>query len=338
MEPKWYPDPAGSGGQRYWDGHSWTAYAPQRSAVQRFSQGLSRQTKILIAIGIAVLLTIALIVVVGAEHQLILQAADVALRAVERQPPARQPHRLTVREVVDIRVEPDDVAEHLACLCQDGRPQLPAVVHRAFTPGHACSDDCGTTWCSSSRSVTPTLTVGLALFPASVKVLTGEMAETLRWSQMVIDLAEGNRARGDYVVGSPMALAYALRFTAGWVLGHSGWREDFNRAVAMARDADPISQAVVNTYTYASALACGVIVVDDAALRDIDEALENAQRSLTISILASPCSRRQLYCGMTIPRSGNAGWNCWGRFVKWRWAAGFTPRWCQSSTCVSPKR
>ena len=85
-------------------------------------------------------------------------------------------------------------------------------------------------------------------------------------------------ALGGYIVGSPLALAYALRCTARWVLGHTGWRDDFNRAVAMARDADPISQAVVIAYTYANAIACGVIVADDAALRDIDEALQSAQR------------------------------------------------------------
>ena len=76
-----------------------------------------------------------------------------------------------------------------------------------------------------------------------------------------------------------MASAYALRFTARWWLGQAGWREDFNRAVAMARDADPISQAMVEAYTYASAVACGVIAVDDVALRDIDEALESAERA-----------------------------------------------------------
>ena len=126
----------------------------------------------------------------------------------------------------------------------------------------------------------PTLTAGLALFPASVKVLTGEIAQALRWSQMVIDLAEGDRALGGYIVGSPLASAYAMRCAARSVLGRAGWREDFNRAVAMARDADPISQAVVNIYTYNNAIAGGVIVADDAALRDIDEALQSAQRAL----------------------------------------------------------
>jgi adenylate cyclase len=125
----------------------------------------------------------------------------------------------------------------------------------------------------------PILTVGLAPFPAGVKTMTGEIAEALRWSNMAIDLAEGDRARGGYLLGSPLASAYAIRCTARWVLGHAGWRDDFNRAVAMARDADPISQGVVIAYTYANAIGCGVIVADDAALRDIDRALRSAQRS-----------------------------------------------------------
>ncbi len=125
----------------------------------------------------------------------------------------------------------------------------------------------------------PTLTVGLALGPMAVKILTGEMAEVLRWSDMVIDLAEGDRAMGGYIVGSPLASAYAMRSTARWWLGHAGWREDFNRALAMARDADPISKAAVIAYTYYNAIGSGVIAADDAALRDIDEALQSAERA-----------------------------------------------------------
>jgi hypothetical protein len=107
----------------------------------------------------------------------------------------------------------------------------------------------------------------------------GEVAEALRLSNMVIDLAEGDRARGRYILGSPLATAYALRSTAQWVLGRAGWREDFNRAVAMARDTDPISQAAVIAYTYSSAIGNDVIVADDAVLRDIDKALQRAEQS-----------------------------------------------------------
>ena len=125
----------------------------------------------------------------------------------------------------------------------------------------------------------PTLTVGLAIIPMAGKILTGEMVEVRRWSDRVIDLAEGDRTMGGYLVGSPLASAYAMRSTARWFLGQAGWRNDFNRAVAMARDADPLSQAIIVTYTYTTAITCGVIAADDAALRDIDEALQSAEQS-----------------------------------------------------------
>jgi hypothetical protein len=55
----------------------------------------------------------------------------------------------------------------------------------------------------------------------------------------------------------------------------------------MARDADPISRAVAVTYTYANAIACGVIAVDDLALRDIDDALQSAERAADDLALAT---------------------------------------------------
>ena len=49
--------------------------------------------------------------------------------------------------------------------------------------------------------------------------LTGEMADVLQWSDVVIDLAEGDRAMGGFLVSSPLAAAYAMRCTARWWLG-----------------------------------------------------------------------------------------------------------------------
>lgn len=125
----------------------------------------------------------------------------------------------------------------------------------------------------------PTLTVGLALFPAAIKVLTGELTEVVRCCDMVIDLAHDDPALGNYVLGAPLALAYAMRCTASWWLGEPGWRRDFDRAVEMACEADPMSRAAVMIYTYANAIASGVIPADDAALRNSDEALVIAQGS-----------------------------------------------------------
>ena len=125
----------------------------------------------------------------------------------------------------------------------------------------------------------PTLTVGLSLAAISIKSQTGEMAEALRWSQTVIDLADGDPTKGNVVFGSPLAVALASRGTARWALGRAGWRDDFDRALAMARGADPMSRAVVNAYAYGFAIAGGVLLADDAALRDIEEALEITERS-----------------------------------------------------------
>ena len=125
----------------------------------------------------------------------------------------------------------------------------------------------------------PTLMVGLSLAAIGIKSQTGEMAEVLRWSQTVIDLATGDPAKGNIVFGSPLAVALATRGAALWALGRAGWREDYDRALAMARGANPMSYAVVNFYVYGFAIAGGVLLADDAALRDIEEALEITERS-----------------------------------------------------------
>ena len=124
-----------------------------------------------------------------------------------------------------------------------------------------------------------TLTVTLSLAAIATKTETGEVADTLRLSQTVIDLADGDPTKGNIVFGSPLAMALATRGTALWALGRAGWRDDYDRALAMARGADPMSHAVVIAFTYGFAIPAGVLLADDAALHDIEEALEITERS-----------------------------------------------------------
>src|SRR6478672_8867229 len=77
----------------------------------------------------------------------------------------------------------------------------------------------------------PTLTIALCLATISAKLEGGEIAEMLRWSQIVI--------------GSPLAVALAQRGTARSALGGAGWRVDYDRALAMAHGADPMSYTAV---------------------------------------------------------------------------------------------
>jgi len=125
----------------------------------------------------------------------------------------------------------------------------------------------------------PTLTVGLAISPMAMGLITGDMAELLRLSQMVIDLSAGDPAGGNFLVGAPLAYSYASRSIGRWAHGQEGWRDDFHRALMMSRNTDPMSQSAVVTLTYGGAIQNGVILVDDVALRDIQEALDTAERS-----------------------------------------------------------
>ena len=124
-----------------------------------------------------------------------------------------------------------------------------------------------------------TLTITLSIAAIATKIETGEVADTLRLSQTVIDLADGDPTKGNIVFGSPLAMALATRGTALWALGGAGWRDDYDRALAMARGADPMSLAFVISFTYGFAIPAGVLLADDAALHDIEKALELTERS-----------------------------------------------------------
>lgn len=125
----------------------------------------------------------------------------------------------------------------------------------------------------------PMLTVGLSLGPIAVKIETGEVADVVRWSDNVINLAEGDPAKGDFLVGSPLAIALASRGSARYRLGRPEWREDFDQALQMARASDPISHAIVICYKYVPAIPCGVVVADDIAVSELGEALRVAEGS-----------------------------------------------------------
>ncbi len=126
----------------------------------------------------------------------------------------------------------------------------------------------------------PALIVGLSVGSLAIKIETGEMADVLRLAQRVIDLAEGDPAKGNFIgMGSPLAAALASRGVARFCLALPGWRDDFDRAVSMPDRTDPFSRSVVVFWKYGLAIAHGVLVANDTALREIDEGLHLAERS-----------------------------------------------------------
>ena len=127
----------------------------------------------------------------------------------------------------------------------------------------------------------PTLTVALSFAAMIPKHETAEIADVLRFAQLVIDLAEGDPAKGNLIFQSPLTQAITVRGLARWCLGIAGWKDDFVRAMSAARAlmTDPGGLGGVMWFTYAYAIPYGVLLPDATALRDTAEFLSMAEQS-----------------------------------------------------------
>ena len=134
-------------------------------------------------------------------------------------------------------------------------------------------------WALAESLGDPTLTVGLFVPGIYAKLESNEFSDALRWSQQVIDLADDDPSKGDFIFGSPLAVAYTTRGMARYCLGRPGWRDDLREGLAMARSADPLSYAAAVSFGYFGGLPNGVLRPDDSAMREIEDALQIAERS-----------------------------------------------------------
>jgi class 3 adenylate cyclase len=125
----------------------------------------------------------------------------------------------------------------------------------------------------------PTLTVGLANPLVYARSDSAEWSEMLRWSQTVIDLADGDPSKGNFLFGSPLALAFTTRAVARYCLGRDGWRDDTEHGLAMARSADPMSYAFAVAFAYFPTVSNGVLRPHDSAVHELEDALRIAERA-----------------------------------------------------------
>jgi class 3 adenylate cyclase len=125
----------------------------------------------------------------------------------------------------------------------------------------------------------PTLMVGLSCPAIYAKMESAEISDVLRWSQRVIDLADGDPSKGNFIIGSPLATAFTSRGIARYCLGRPGWRDDLRHGLAMARSADPVTYATVVSWVYCPGISGGVLTPDDPAMGEIEDALQVAERS-----------------------------------------------------------
>ncbi|MDT5357376.1 MAG: hypothetical protein QOJ56_5908 [Mycobacterium sp.] len=125
----------------------------------------------------------------------------------------------------------------------------------------------------------PTLTVGLAYPGTYAKGECAEWSDVLRWSQAVIDLADGDPSKGNFMIGSPLAMAFTSRGMARYCLGRPGWQGDMRHSLAMARSADPMSYATAVSWVYFCGIPNGVLGSNDSTVREIEDALQIAEQS-----------------------------------------------------------
>jgi class 3 adenylate cyclase len=126
----------------------------------------------------------------------------------------------------------------------------------------------------------PTIMVGLGFVAFASWFNQGDFDEIVRWTQTVIDLADGDAAMGGgFGMASPLSVALAFRGISRWWLGRPGWREDLRQALAMAQNADPATLAFILAWTYGLEIAYGVLLAEDSALRASEEAMQIAHRT-----------------------------------------------------------
>ncbi len=108
----------------------------------------------------------------------------------------------------------------------------------------------------SARSVRglPTPTTRASCFPVRT---AGPSVPPANWrAERVIELADGDPAMGNIIVGSPLAVSLTMRGIVGSALGRPGWRDDFDRAIEMARTFYPFSR-VLTIMLRGIAIGCG---------------------------------------------------------------------------------
>ena len=124
----------------------------------------------------------------------------------------------------------------------------------------------------------PTLTLGLLYGALPAKYEHGELTEALRLAERMIELADGDAAKGNLIIGSPLTGAYMMRGCARCFLGAPGWQADVDRAVIMARTFDPAMRGIMLLFKY-MLVPNGVFLPDATDLDETAELLEIAERS-----------------------------------------------------------
>lgn len=124
----------------------------------------------------------------------------------------------------------------------------------------------------------PLLIVGLSYPVIHAKYELAELADVVELAQRVIELSHGDPTSGNFLTGSPLSFALAMRASARCGLGLPGWRADFDSAVEMSHRVDPTTYVTIVMFKYVFGLLTGCSRAGPRAHSDTADALAIAGR------------------------------------------------------------
>jgi adenylate cyclase len=124
----------------------------------------------------------------------------------------------------------------------------------------------------------PTLTVALLWTAPIPKFNVGEITESLRLAQRVIDLADDDPHMGDLIIETPLILMLMMRAAAHATLGRPGWKREMERSAAICREINPGGRPAMEFfYMYSLGLLNGLLRFDSSMLLATAETLGQAE-------------------------------------------------------------
>lgn len=129
-------------------------------------------------------------------------------------------------------------------------------------------------------SLEPASVLDLVCAASNAKYQVGEVVEGLRLAQLAVDASGGDPSKPSAILNVPAALALAFRGLNRMCLGLSGFRDDLDAAVSMARaEQGTLSYSTSMFWKYGFPVVNGAVRPDQAAVQETAEVLERAKRS-----------------------------------------------------------